>query len=42
MVREDGIAEMEKSGVGAAFTTNVTVVEWVRFGLVLLPVIVSV
>jgi len=42
MVREPGRAEMEKSGVGAAFTTKVTVVEWVRLGLVLVPVIVSV
>jgi hypothetical protein len=42
MVREDGEAEMEKFGVGAEFTTKVTVVEWVRFGLVLVPVIVSV
>ena len=40
MVREDGVAEMEKSGVGAEFTTNVTVVEWVRLPQV--PVIVSV
>jgi len=36
-VREDGEAEMEKD-----FTTRVTVVECVRLGLVLVPVIVSV
>jgi hypothetical protein len=40
MVREDGVAEMVKSGVTAAFTTKVTVVEWVR--LPLFPVIVTV
>jgi hypothetical protein len=39
-VCEDGVAEIEKSAVTAAFTTNVTVVEWVRLPLV--PVIVSV
>jgi hypothetical protein len=39
-VREDGEAEMEKSCVGAEFTTKVTGVEWVRVPLV--PVIVSV
>jgi len=36
-VCEDGEAEMEKE-----FTTKVTVVERVRLGLVLVPVIVSV
>jgi len=36
-VREDGEAEREKE-----FTTRVTVVECVRLGLVLVPVIVSV
>lgn len=36
-VCEDGEAEMEKE-----FTTKVTVVECVRFGVVLVPVIVSV
>jgi hypothetical protein len=41
-VREDGEAEIEKSAEPAAFTINVMVVEWVRLGLVLVPVIVSV
>jgi hypothetical protein len=40
MVREDGVAEMEKSGGTAEFTTKVTVVEWMRLPFV--PVIVSV
>jgi hypothetical protein len=38
---EDGEAEIEKFGVAAEFTTKVTVVEWLRLGLVLVPVIVS-
>jgi hypothetical protein len=33
---------MEKSGEPTEFTTKVTVVEWVRFGLMLVPVTVSV
>ena len=37
MVREDGEADREKE-----FTIKVTVVECVRLGLVLVPVIVSV
>jgi hypothetical protein len=41
-VREDGEAETEKPGVPVEVTTKVTVVEWVRLGLVLVPVIVSV
>jgi hypothetical protein len=41
-VREDGEAEMEKFPELAEFTTKVTVVECVRLGLVLVPVIVSV
>jgi hypothetical protein len=41
-VCEDGEAEIEKFGVPAEFTTRVTVVEWVRLGLALVPVIVSV
>jgi hypothetical protein len=40
MVRDDGVAEMEKFGVAAGFTTRVTIVEWMRLPLV--PVIVSV
>ena len=36
----DGESEMEKSGVGAGFTTSVTVVECVRLPLV--PVMVKV
>jgi hypothetical protein len=40
-VREDGEAETEKPGEPVELTTRVTVVEWVRLGLVLVPVIVS-
>lgn len=39
-VWEAGVAEREKSGVGATFTISVTVVEWLRMPLV--PVMVSV
>jgi len=41
-VREDGEAEMEKFPELGEFTTKATVVECVRLGLVLVPVIVSV
>jgi hypothetical protein len=42
-VREDGEAEIENPGVPPdEVTTRVTVVEWVRLGLVLVPVTVSV
>jgi len=40
-VCEEGEAEIEKFGELAEFTTKVTVVECVRLGLVLVPVIVS-
>ena len=42
MVREDGEAEIEKFGELAGFTTKLTVVLWVRLGLLLVPVIVRV
>jgi hypothetical protein len=38
-VRDDGDAEREKSAAGAE-TTTVSVVEWVRFGVVVVPVTV--
>jgi hypothetical protein len=41
-VREDGDAEMEKPGEPTELTTRVTVVEWVRLGLLLVPVMVTV
>jgi len=41
-VCEDGLAEREKFPELAEVTTKVTVVEWLRLGLVLVPVIVSV
>jgi hypothetical protein len=41
IVREVGEAEREKFPELAEATTKVTVVEWVRVGLVLFPVIVS-
>lgn len=41
-VCEDGDADKEKFPVLAVFTTKVTVVEWVRPGLVLVPVMVTV
>jgi len=40
-VCEDGEAEMEKSGEPVEVTTSVTVVLWVRLGLVLIPVMVT-
>ena len=42
-VREEGEAEIENPGEPPVeVTTSVTVVEWVRVGLVLVPVMVSV
>jgi len=41
IVREDGEAEREKFPELGEVTTKVTVVEWMRLGLVLVPVIVS-
>ena len=41
-VCEDRDADKEKFPVLAVFTTKVTVVEWVRLGLLLVPVTVSV
>ena len=42
-VREEGEAEIEKAGEPPVeVTTSVTVVEWARLGLVLVPVMVSV
>jgi hypothetical protein len=42
IVREDGEADREKFPELAEVTAKVTVVEWVRLGLVLVPVIMSV
>lgn len=42
IVCEAGDPDKAKFPVLAVFTTKVTVVEWVRLGLVLVPVMVSV